>query len=145
MAQSRTFRCTLTDEGAIPVPFDPREAFGKVRAPVVVTLGDYSYRSTIAAMGGPYFVPLRQSHREAARVAAGDTLTVTLALDTAPRRVEAPDDLKAALAAANAWEAWSKLSYTHQREHVEAIVSAKKAETRERRVAKAVAMVVAAA
>jgi hypothetical protein len=143
MAEQRTYRCTLTDEGAIPVPFDPKEAFGKVRAPVVVTLNGYVYRSTIAAMGGPYFVPLRQSHREAAGIAAGDAVEVTLALDTAPRTVDAPADLRAALEAAGAWDAWCRLSYTHQREHGEAIAEAKRPETRERRIAKAVAMTTA--
>ena len=65
---SRTFSATIVRDGAmcfIPLPFDPRDAFGKVRAPVKVTLNGYSYRSTIAAKGGPPCVPLRRSHREA--------------------------------------------------------------------------------
>ena len=78
---------------AIPVPFDPKAAFGKVRAPVRVTLNGYTFRSTIAAMGGPMFIPFRRSHREAARLEGTETLSVTLALDTATRTVTPPADL----------------------------------------------------
>ncbi len=66
---SKTFKATTLREGsmcAIPVTFDPKRVFGKVRAPVKVTLNGYTYRSTIASMGGPPFIPLRKSHREAA-------------------------------------------------------------------------------
>ena len=49
----------------VPVPFDPAPVFGKVRAAVKVTLNGYTYRSTIAAMGGPLCIPLRKSNREA--------------------------------------------------------------------------------
>src|SRR3546814_3471113 len=63
---ARTFTVTLADEGAISVPFDPRDTFGKARPPVVVTLNGHRYRSTIAIMGGVTFVPLRRSNRETA-------------------------------------------------------------------------------
>lgn len=139
---SRTFTTEVAREGAmcaLPLTFDPKEVFGKVRAPVVVTVNDYSYRSTIASMGGQRFVPLRRSHREAAGLEGGETVEVELVLDTEERVVEPPDDLARALKAAPpAWERWNGLSYTHQREWVEAIEGAKKPETRERRVRKAV-------
>jgi Bacteriocin-protection, YdeI or OmpD-Associated/Domain of unknown function (DUF1905) len=123
----------------ISVPFDPRPVFGKIRAPVKVTLNGYTYRSTIAAMGGKTWIPLRRSNREAAGLDGGETLDVTLTLDTEERRVTPPRDfVKALKAAPPAWERWQKLSYSHQREHVEAIEGAKKAETRARRVKKAV-------
>ena len=70
---------------------------------------------------------------------------MTLALDAAPREVEAPKDLLAALRDAKVVEAWRALSYSHQREHVEAIDGAAKPETRVRRIAAAVAMVSAKA
>jgi hypothetical protein len=147
MTATRTFTATIVRDGAIcyiPLPFDPKAVFGKVRAPVTVTLNGYRFSSTVAAMGGPACVPLRRSHREAAGLEGGETLKVTLVLDTAPRVVEAPADLVKALKAGGAHAAWQRLSYTHQREHVEAIESAKKPETRARRVARAVAMVAAA-
>jgi hypothetical protein len=131
---SRTFTATLIDEGAIPVPFDPKAAFGRARAPVVVALGDYSYRSTVAIMNGETFVPLRRSHREAAGVAQGDTVEVTLTLDTTPRIVTPPEDLAEAIRAAGLEESWDKLSYTNQREQAEAVAGAKRPETRVRRI-----------
>ena len=139
-APSITFTCTLVDEGAIPIDFDQRAVFGQARPPVVVTLGSHSYRSTIAIMGGATFVPLRKSNREAAGVEGGQTIEVTLTLDTAPRTVDVPQALAEALDAAGARDGWDRLSYTMQREHSEAIESAKRPETREKRIAAAVAL-----
>src|SRR6516165_7900736 len=99
----KTFQTTLVRESSmcfIPVPFDPKPVFGKVRAPVRVTLNGYTYRSTIAAMGGPPGVPLRRSNREAAGLEGGETLEVRLDLDTDPRKVKPPADLVKALKAA---------------------------------------------
>ena len=126
--------------GQLVLPFDPKAVFGRSCAPVVVTFNVHSYRSTVAAMGGPRFVPLRKSHREAAGVREGDTIKVTLTLDEAPRTVEPPVDLAAALLAAGVSERWEALSYTHRREHVEAIEQARKRETRLRRIEKVVAL-----
>jgi hypothetical protein len=142
---SKRFRATVVRDGAIcyiPLPFDPAALFGKVRAPVKVTLnGSFTYRSTIAAMGGPPCVPLRKSHREAAGLDGGETLTVRLELDADPREIAPPPDLvKALTAQLGALTRWNALSYTHQREHVEAIEEAKKPETRARRIVNAVRM-----
>src|SRR5439155_15514645 len=139
---SRTFTTTIVRNGAacfVPLPFDPKAVFGRVRAPVKVTLNGYTFRSTIAAMGGPACIPLRRSHREAAGLEGGETLDVRLELDADPRIVEPPADLVRALKKApGAWDRWRALSFTHQREHVEAIEGAKKPETRARRIAAAV-------
>lgn len=140
----KTFKTTLVRDGSmcfIPVPFDPKPVFGKVRAPVVVTLGKHSFRSTIASMGNGPCLPLRKSNREAAGLEGDETLQVTLTLDEAERTVEAPADLIKALRAAGVLARWQALSYSHQREHVEAIAEAKKPETRARRIANAVTMV----
>lgn|SRR5262245_66334862 len=135
---SKTFTTTIVRDGSmcfIPLTFDPRAVFGKIRAPVKVTLNGYTYRSTIAAMGRPPCVPLRRSNREAAGLDGGETIEVRLDLDTKPRVVKPPADLVKALKSASpAWDRWRDLSYTHQREHVEAIVGAKKPETRRRRI-----------
>ena len=93
---AKTYKTTLLKDGsmcAIPVPFDPRPIFGKIRAPVRVTLNGYSFRSTIAAMGGPLCIPLRKSNREAAGVNGDETLKVTVELDTETRDVTPPADL----------------------------------------------------
>ncbi|PYX31631.1 MAG: hypothetical protein DMG80_09875 [Acidobacteria bacterium] len=123
---SKTFKTTIYRNGSIcfiPLTFDPVSVFGKIRAPVKVTLNGYTYRSTIAAMGGPPCIPLRQSNREAAGLEGGETLDVRLDLDTEPRTVTPPAD------------------FVKQREHVEAIEGAKKSETRTKRIAGAVKMV----
>jgi uncharacterized protein YdeI (YjbR/CyaY-like superfamily) len=109
-----------------------------------VTLNGYTYRSTISTIGGPPCIPLRKSNREAARLEGGETLNVRLELDEETRKVTPPADLVKALKAAAAWDGWRALSYTHQREHVEAIEGAKKPETRARRIGRAVEMVAAA-
>jgi Bacteriocin-protection, YdeI or OmpD-Associated/Domain of unknown function (DUF1905) len=141
---SKTFKTTIVREGStcfIPLGFDPIAVFGKVRAPVRVTLNGYTYRSTIAAMGGPPCIPLRRSHREAAGLEGGETIQVRVELDTEKREVKPPPDLAKALKGEpTALERWRELSYTHQREHVEAIEGAKKPETRVRRIAAAVGM-----
>jgi hypothetical protein len=139
---SKTFEVKIVREGQmsfIPLPFDPKSVFGKVRAPVKVTLNGYTYRSTIAAMGGPPFIPLRKSNREAAGLEGGETLEVRLDLDTEKREVKPPADfVKALKAAPPAWDRWREMSYTHQREYVEALAGAKKPETRARRLESAI-------
>ena len=136
---SQTVTVTLRNEGVmcyVPVTFDPKQTFGKVRAPVKVTLNGYSYASTIFSMGGLNGIPLRKSHRQAAGLEGNETLTVTIALDNTARTVKIPLELARAFrsnrTAAKAWKGWS---YTRQREHAEAIGNAKKPETRARRLA----------
>ena len=145
---SKTFLATIVRDGSacyIPLTFDPKAVFGQIRAPVTVTLNGYTYRSTIAAMGGPPCIPLRASNREAAGLEGGETIEVRLDLDTEAREVTPPADfVRAMKAAVPAWERWKELSYTHQREHVEAISEAKKPETRTRRIENAVRMLAAA-
>jgi hypothetical protein len=142
----RSFTTTIISDDdssmcAIEVPFDPREVFGKVRAPVRVTINDHTYRSTIARMGGQTWIPLRRSNREAAKVEGGQTVRVTLVLDEEPRVVRPPADFVRALKAGKAWGRWKELSFTHQREYAEAIAEAKKPETRQRRITQAVAAI----
>jgi hypothetical protein len=120
----------------IPVTFDPKEVFGKIRAPVKVTVNGYTYRSTICLMQGIMALPLRKSNREAAGVTHGEMHEVTLELDTEKRVAELPADVRKVLKTSKLLDVWDKLSYTHQREHVEAINQAKQPETRARRIEK---------
>ena len=141
---TKTFTATIVRDGSmcyIPLTFDPKPVFGKTRAPVKVTLNGYTFRSTIAAMGGPTCIPLRKSNREAAGLEGGESIQVRLDLDTEPRVVKPPADLVKALKAASAWDRWRELSFTHQREHAEAVEDAKKPETRARRIERAVQMI----
>ena len=139
---AKTVRVQIVRDGSmcfIPVPFDPKPLFGKVRAPVRVTLNGYTYRSTIAAMGGTVCIPLRRSNREAAGLKGGERLDVQIALDKQERTITPPSDLVTALKAAPpAWDHWRELRFTHQREYAEAIAEARKPETRTRRIADAV-------
>jgi len=134
----------LRDDGSsatgIEIPFDPKAELGSARAPVVVTVNGHSYRTTTAIMGGVRFVPLSRANREAAGVQGGQVVDVHMELDTAPRTVTPPPDLSDAMRAAGVQPAWDRLSFSHQREHVEAIEDARKPETRARRIARAVAL-----
>ena len=125
----------------IPVPLEVVEALGAGKRPkVTVTLNGYTYRTTVAPMGNVFMLPLAAEHRSAAGVQAGERVDVTLELDTAPRIVEVPDDLAAALAAVpGAREAFDKLAYSHRKEHVRSVNEAKQPATRERRIAAVVA------
>jgi len=120
----------------IQVPPEVVSAFGKGKKPrVKVTLNGYTYRSTVAAYGDVFMLPLAREHRDAAGVKAGDTLEVTLELDLEPRTVEVPPDLAAALAEKpGATEAFEALSYTMRKEYVRQVEEAKAPETRTRRI-----------
>jgi hypothetical protein len=144
---SKVVKVKIVREGSmcyVPVPFDPKAVFGMVRAPVKVTLNGYTYRSTIASMGGTVCIPLRKSNREAAGLEGGETIDVKIELDSEKREIKPPDDLiKALKATPPAWDRWQELGFTHQREYVEAVEGARKPETRTRRVESAVRTIAA--
>ena len=124
------------------VPDEVVEALGSGKRPAVtVRIGPHTYRSTVAVMDGVYMLPLSAENRRAAGVAAGDEVEVEVALDTAPRVISVPDDFAAALdAEPAARRTFDGLSYSLQRYHVEHVTGAKTDETRQRRIAKSVAM-----
>jgi bifunctional DNA-binding transcriptional regulator/antitoxin component of YhaV-PrlF toxin-antitoxin module len=124
----------------IPVPKEIVEAFNSGKRPrVIVTLNGFTYRTTVAAFGDVFMMPLSQERREAAGVKAGDTLEITLELDNEPRVVEVPADLADALAAVSgAREAFDRSSYSARKEFVRQVESAKAPETRARRIVKIV-------
>lgn len=145
MAKPVTFTATLELNGktatGMVVPDDVVERLGGgKRPPVVVTINGYSWRSTIAVMGGRILLGVSAENRAGAGVKAGDVLEVTVALDDQPRTVEVPADFANALKQAKLTAAFDKLSFTHRKEHVRAIEEAKKPETRERRIARALEM-----
>jgi hypothetical protein len=125
----------------LPVPAEAVAAMGAGKKPkVTVSLNGHTYRSTVAAYGDVYMLPLSAENRQAAGVKAGDQVEVTIELDLAPRTVEVPADLTAALAEApGATAAFEALSYTMRKEYVRQVESAKAQETRERRIAGIVA------
>lgn len=128
-----------TSATAISFPFDAKKVFGSPRAPVCGTINGAPFRSTIFTMKGQTFMPVNRELREAAGAKAGETVKVEIERDEAPRTIEPPADLLAALnenlAAKDVWE---KLSFTHQKEFARAVEDAKKPETRARRVEKTI-------
>ncbi|MEZ4519289.1 MAG: YdeI/OmpD-associated family protein [Chloroflexota bacterium] len=147
---STTFITTVYQEPGknatgLPVPPEAIAALGKgKRPPVKVTINNYTYRTTVAVMGGEFMLSLSAENREAAQVAAGEEVEVTLELDTEPRTVELPPDLTAALAAApGATSAFDTQSYSVRKEDVRQVESAKTEETRQRRIAKIVSKLTA--
>jgi hypothetical protein len=123
------------------VPEDVVLALGKgKRPPVRVSINGYTYRSTVAPMGGRYLIGVSAENRAAAGVAGGETHDIELELDDAPRTVDLPADLAAALdgepAARRTFDA---LSPSNQGYHVTLVTSAKTDETRQRRIEKSIA------
>jgi hypothetical protein len=138
------FRATIRGTGkttaGFEVPEEVVQALGAgKRPPVRVTVSDYTYRNTVAVMGGVYMIGVSNEHRTASGVRAGDVVDIDLELDTAPREVTVPPELAAALAADPAAQAtFEKLSYSNKSWHVLQVAGAKSDETRQRRIAKSI-------
>jgi hypothetical protein len=122
------------------VPAEVVESLGSGKKPAVtLTIRDFSYRSTVASMGGRFMIPLSAENRNGAGVAAGDEIEVDIELDAEPRELVVPDDLLTALEAEAAAKTYfNHLSYSNKRRIVLNIEGAKTAETRQRRVEKAI-------
>jgi hypothetical protein len=115
---------------------------GAKRFPVVATVNGYTWRTSVARMGGEFLLGLNREVRQGAGVAAGDEVDVTVELDTATREVEVPAALAAALAAdPQAQASFDQMAFTHRKEYARWITEAKKEETRQRRVEQALAMI----
>jgi hypothetical protein len=136
-----TFRAPVRSSGRgggghlVDVPPEVIEALGgKGRIPVTATFDGVPYRGSIVRMGGAV-LGVQKAIMAEAGVSVGDTLTVVVRNDDAPREVEVPDDLKEALRRNEAARAaFVGLSFSHRREYVDAINEAKRPETRARRV-----------
>jgi hypothetical protein len=143
---SETFRATIIQTGktacGIRVPAAVVEALGGGKRPAVtVDLDGYAYRSTVAPMGGEWWVGVNSDHRAASGLKAGDEVAVTLALDAAPRELAVPPELAAALdAAPDAKTFFDGLSYSNRRVFTLSVEGTSNPETKARRVAKAIAL-----
>ena len=114
---------------------------GAKRFPVVATVNGYTWRTSVARMGGEFLVGLNKEVRTSAGVAAGDNVTLELKLDSEPRSVEVPPALAQALGEdPEAKAVYDGLAFTHRKEYARWIAEAKREETRERRVVKALEM-----
>jgi Bacteriocin-protection, YdeI or OmpD-Associated/Domain of unknown function (DUF1905) len=143
MRVMETFEGTI-EEGLgggafVAVPAEVITALGGGgRIPVRATFDGIAYRGSIVSMGGGKCLGLLKGIRDELDKGPGDSVVVTVARDEAERTVEVPDDLAAALDDAGARAAFDKLSYSHRREHVNAINEAKRPETRARRIARVI-------
>ena len=109
------------------------------RPPVVVTINGYTYRSTVAVMGGQSLIGVSSENRAGAGVAAGDQVDVDIELDTAARTVTVPADFAAAIDEdPKARATFDGLSYSNKSWHVLSIDGAKTDETRQRRIARSI-------
>jgi len=141
-----TFRTVLVQSGGtttgIRVPDEAVAALGAgKRPPVIVTVNGYTYRNTLAVMGGETWVGVSADHRASSGLVGGQEIEVTLLLDTAPRTVEVPPDLAAALDAEPAARAtFDSISTSNKGWHVSQVTGTNNPETRARRVARSVEM-----
>ncbi|MBA2570623.1 MAG: DUF1905 domain-containing protein [Chloroflexi bacterium] len=140
------FRTTIEQGGktatGIRIPDEVVESLGAGKRPAVrVTINGFTYRSTVAVMGGVFMVGVSAENRAGARVAGGDEVDVDIELDTAPREVTVPPDFAEALdAEPNARRTFDSLSYSNKSWHVLQVEGAKTDETRQRRIGKSVEM-----
>jgi bacteriocin resistance YdeI/OmpD-like protein/uncharacterized protein DUF1905 len=139
------FRTTIQQSGKTAMGFEiPPEVVESLgagkRPPVTVTINGYTYRNTVAVMGGKYMIGVSAEHRGPARVTGGEQVDIDLELDTKPREVSVPSDLAAALdAEPDARAAFDKLSNSNKGWHTFQVEGAKSPETRARRIEKSVA------
>jgi hypothetical protein len=142
---SVTFETTVAANGnntgiVVPVEVIDRLAAGK-RPPVLVDVNGHEYRTTVGVMGGKHMISISAAVRSATGLKGGDPIRVTLTVADTPRAVELPADFAAALAAdERAGAFFEKLSNSLQRYHIDNINAAKSAETRQRRLEKAIAL-----
>jgi hypothetical protein len=138
------FHTTILQSGktatGIRIPDEIVEGLGAGKKPPVrVTINGYTYRSSVALMGGDYMVGINADNRAGAGVAGGDDVDVDIELDTAPREVSVPAELAAALdAEPAARRTFDALSYSNKSWHTLQVEGAKTDETRQRRIARSV-------
>lgn len=126
----------------VPIPKEVAAKLGLKGMPKIqAVIAGTPYRGSLMPMGdGTYCLGVLKSIQEAAGVGLGDRITILLELDTEPRTVEPPADLATMLARDKmAAAAWDKLSFTNKNEMARSLLEAKKPETRERRLAAAIA------
>jgi hypothetical protein len=115
---------------------------GARRFPVAATVNGYTWRTSVARMKGEFLVGLSREVRQNAGVEAGDEVEVVLELDEAPREIEVPEALSAALAGdPDARASFEGMAFTHRKEYARWVAEAKKEETRQWRVQQALEMI----
>jgi bacteriocin resistance YdeI/OmpD-like protein/uncharacterized protein DUF1905 len=131
-------------EGRLPLvelPFDVKQAYGSARPKVKVTVKGVALRTTVSVYGGHSYVGFRKEIQDQAGIRIGDRIRVRIEPDEEPREVDVPEDLAAAFDQdRDAKQAFDALSFTHRKEYAAWVAEARKPETRQRRVEKAITM-----
>ena len=144
MTEKLVFRAVIQDAGGggafVRIPFDVEQVFGKKRVPIQAIINGEPYRGTLVRMGEPcHILGILKEIRLRIGKDIGDEVEVILEQDTQPRLVEVPPELQQALEKApHAKMRFEKLSYTHRKEVVRAILEAKRDETRRKRIVKTI-------
>ena len=146
MSPIHQFIATIEDAGGggafVRIPFDVEQVFGKKRVPVRASIDGQPYRGTLVRMGEPcHLLIILKEIRQVIGKTIGDQVEITLEEDLQERKVELPADFQQALEQDPlASSAFERLSYSHQKEHVRAILEAKREETRRNRILKSIEM-----
>jgi hypothetical protein len=129
----------------VPLPAEAADVFGtRARFPVRAVCNGVEYRGSTMPMGdGLFCLGLTKAVRTAAGVEIGDEVHVVVRRDTEKRTVEVPPDLATALDKASLTAVFASLAFTHRKEFVRWIEESKRPETRQRRLEKAIEMIVA--
>lgn len=133
-----TYTTTVIGSGnhaSIEIPdTNLHEINGTRRAPLKITINNHTYQSTATGVDGKCMVVFPQRERDAAHVQAGDTITVTLELDSGYRNVDLSPELVTALNKSGLQETFAALTYSPRREHARSVADAKTDATRDRRI-----------
>lgn len=122
------------------IPFDVFETFGKKRVKIKALIDAVEYRGLLTPMNGKYGLFMNKEVREKVGKTFGDMVYISIEEDSEPRVVEVPEDLLEAMLIADVKPFFDSLSYTNQKEYAQWILDAKKEETRQNRIVKAIEM-----
>jgi hypothetical protein len=146
MTKKQTFTAVIQNAGGggafVEVPFDVEKEFGSKRPKVKAMIEGVPYCGILTRMGTEcHLLLILKEIREQIGKSFGDEVTITVEPDTEPRLIEIPRDLMKELKKDKEAKAFfDRLSYTHQKEYVTWITEAKKEETRQNRIVKAMEM-----
>lgn len=146
MPKKNTFTATIQNAGGggafVEIPFDAEKAFGSKKPKVKAMIEGVPYRGLLVRMGSEHHLLLILKFiREQVGKTFGDEIKVSVELDVEERVATVPAELKRVFKSnKEARSAFEKLSYTHQKEYVQWINEAKKAETRQSRIVKTLAL-----
>ena len=146
MTQKHTFTAIIQNPGGggafVEIPFDVEKAFGSKKPRVKAMIEGVPYRGTLVRMGRKnHMLIILKGIREQIGKTFGDKIKITVESDTEPRVIEVPKELlKELLKDKDAKTFFDKLAYSHQKEYVLWVESAKKDETRRARIVKTIEM-----